>query len=78
MRRLPGNRNKNTRLSDHIFLKCNLNLIKLKRGTGYWKLNAQHLKNDDYKQGIIDIFKNIGDWQDPILKLEAFKISVHE
>lgn len=53
VRKLPGIHKKNTRLSDHRLLKCNLNFSNLERGKGYWKLNISHLENEDYKRGIL-------------------------
>lgn len=78
VRKLPGTHNKNTRLSDHRLIKCNLNFSNLERGKGYWKLNISHLENEDYKRGILELFKNINDLLDPISKWETFKIKVRD
>lgn len=73
--RLPDTHYKNTMLSDHIFLKYNLNLDKFEWGTAYQKLNVSHPDNDDNKQGVIDTFKSKDDLSDPISKWGTFKIS---
>lgn len=50
----------------------------MERGKGYWKLNISHLENEDYKRGILELFKNIDDSLDPISKWESFKIKVRD
>lgn len=75
VRRLPGTHNNKTRQSYHIYLKCILNYHKLERGAGYWKRNDSNLEKD-YKQGVVDIFNNIDNTIDPLLKWESFMINV--
>ena len=39
-------------------------------------MNVSHLENEDYKQGVVDIFNNIDNTIDPLLKWESFMINV--
>lgn len=57
VKKLPVTHNKSTRLSDHRLIKCKLNFSSLERDKGYWKLNISHLENEDYKYGILELFK---------------------
>lgn len=50
----------------------------MERGKGYWKLNISRIENEDYKRGILELFKNINDSLDPISKWETFKIKVRD
>ena len=59
VRRLPGTYNNKTRLSGHRYLNLLLTLTKLDRGVGYWKMNVSHLENENYKQGVVDIYNDI-------------------
>lgn len=59
VKRIPGTHNKGNRMSDHRFLKIIVKIDKLDRGPGYWKLNTSHLENDEYREGIKNIFKDL-------------------
>lgn len=59
IRRIPGTHNKNTRMSDHRYLKTCVDFKKLERGLGYWKLNISPLEHDEYKKSIINIFNEL-------------------
>lgn len=78
IRRIPGTHNKNTRMSDHRYLKACVDLNKLERGSGYWKLNISHLEHDEYKKGIIDIFKDLDKSLDSISRWELFKVKIRD
>ena len=41
-------------------------------------MNVSHLENEDYKQGVVDIYNNIDSTLDPLLKWESFKINVRD
>ena len=39
-------------------------------------MNVSHLENEDYKQGVVDIFNNIDNTINPRLKWESFMSNV--
>ena len=41
-------------------------------------MNASHLENEDYKQGVVDIKNNIDSTLDALLKWVSFKINVRD
>lgn len=78
VKRIPGTHSKGNRMSDHRFLKIIVKIDKLKRGPGYWKLNTLHLENDEYREGIKNIFKDLDNSLDAFSKWETFKLKVRD
>ena len=48
---------KNNRMSDHLGLRIDFILSKLKRGNGYWKMNTSHLFDREYNINLRKIFE---------------------
>lgn len=65
-------------MSDHRFLKIIVKIDKLKRGPRYWKLNTSHLENDEYREGIKNIFKDLDNSLDAFSKWETLKLKVRD
>ena len=65
---LPCTYNNKTKLIDHRYLKCILNFYRLEKGEGYRKMNISHLKNEEDKQEVVDIFTKIDSALEPHLK----------
>ena len=66
-------------MTDHSAIVLDINLIKHKRGPGFWKLNCSFLQNEDYKEGIKDsIIKTVGDNPDtaPGLLWDTIKMNI--
>lgn len=63
-------------MSDYCFLKIIVKIDKLKRGLGYWKLNILYFENDEYREGIKNIFKDLDNLLDVFFKWEIFKFKV--
>lgn len=55
-----------------------LKIDKLKRGPGYSKLNTSHFENNEYREGIKNIFKDLNNSHDVFSKWENFKLKVRE
>ncbi len=45
-------------LSDHFFLRVEIDLTRIERGKGVWVLNAEILKDESYKGKIKQIVEN--------------------
>ena len=68
LEKIPGTHNRETRMSDHRYIKTSIVLNKLERGSGYWKLNVSHLENQEYIKGINNIFNALKNSPDPVSK----------
>lgn len=78
VKRIQCTHSKGNRMCDHRFLKIIVKIDKLKRGPGYWKLNTSHFENDEYREGIKNIFKGLHNSLDVFSRWETFKLRVRD
>ena len=65
-------------MSDHRFINFTFNISKTNKGLGYWNLFTFFLDDNKYKEGIVDIAKNINENLPPTDRWEYFKHKVKE
>ena len=78
LEKIPGTHNRETRKSDHRYIKTSVVLNKLEHGSGYWKLNISHLENQEDIKCINNIFKTLENSLDPISKWGIFKFRTRD
>ena len=76
--KIPGTHSNGSRMIDHRFLNFTFNISKTNKGPGYWKLKTSFLDHNKYKEGIVDIAKDINENLPPIDRWEYLKHKVQE